>query len=303
VYDASTTPTTTVLVPSTGATLSGTSAVLDASASASAGVAKVEFALTGRSYSQSVIATATPTLFGYIALWDTTGVPNGPYTLQSLVTDADGQTANSPGIAIMLNNVPPSTTIVLPALDATMSGTSVVLDAAASPGATSVVFEMTNGGLLNTVIATATPTIWGWIALWDSTSVPNGNAGLDQFYILQSVASYPGGVSVRSPITYVLVDNPPPSTTVGVPSSGATVSGWQWLDASAAPGVTKVLYELNGGTLVNDVIATGTPTYVGWLGGFNSTTVPNGSYTLTGVASYAGGVTGTSPGVCITISN
>jgi len=46
-----------------------------------------------------------------------------------------------------------------------------------------------------------------------------------------------------------------------------------------------------------------TPTYVGWLAGFNSTSVPNGIYTLTSVASYAGGVRGTSLGVSITISN
>ncbi len=304
---AATALTTTVLVPSTGATLSGTSAVLDASASAPAGVAKVQFVLTGGSYNQTVIATATPTLYGYIALWDTTGPSNGSYTLQSLVTDAGGQTAYSPGIAITVNNVPPSTAIVIPPTVATVSGTRVVLDATASPGtalpaATSVVFHLF-GGIVDSVIATATPTIWGWIALWDSTSVPNGCAGNDQDYALQSVASFPGGVTVWSTPAFVSVINPLPSTTVGVPSNGATVTGGQWLDASASPGTTKVVYELNGGTLTNFVIATGTPTYVGWLGGFDSTTVPNGTYTLTSRLTYGPCGTWTSPGVSITISN
>jgi hypothetical protein len=307
VYDASTTPTTTVLVPSTGATLSGTSAVLDASASASAGVAKVEFVLTGGSYSQSVIGTATPTLYGYIALWDTTGPSNGPYTLQSLVTGADGQTAYSPGIAITVNNVPPSTAIVIPANPvALVTGTSVLLDATVSPGtyppATSVVFQIYIRGS-ERVIATATPTIWGWIAFWDSTSVPNGCQGADTDYALQSVAAFPGGATATSGALFVSVLNPLPSTTLGVPSNGATVTGGQWLDASASPGTTDVDFELTGGTLTNYVIATGTPTYFGWLGGFDSTTVPNGSYTLTSRLRYGPCGTWTSPGVSITISN
>jgi hypothetical protein len=34
-----------------------------------------------------------------------------------------------------------------------------------------------------------------------------------------------------------------------------------------------------------------------------NTTVPNGSHTLHGVASYGGGVSGTSPGVAMTVGN
>ena len=55
-------PTTSVLVPSSGATVSGTGVVLDASASA--GVTRVQFELTGGSLSDSVIATATVTQDG-----------------------------------------------------------------------------------------------------------------------------------------------------------------------------------------------------------------------------------------------
>ncbi len=52
-------PTTAVTVPSTGAVLSGTSATLDASASAGAGVSSVQFVLTGGSYNKTAIGTAT----------------------------------------------------------------------------------------------------------------------------------------------------------------------------------------------------------------------------------------------------
>ena len=53
----------------------------------------------------------------------------------------------------------------------------------------------------------------------------------------------------------------------------------------------------------DNVISGSTPTYYGWIGGWNTTSVPNGSYVLQSVASYAGGVTGTSAGIFITVNN
>jgi subtilase family serine protease len=99
-------PTTTVLVPSTGTALKGTSAVLDASASASYGVGikSVQFAISGGSYNETVIGTATLTIYGYLFIWNTTGVPDGTYTLQSLATDGAGNTAYSTGITIKVAN-------------------------------------------------------------------------------------------------------------------------------------------------------------------------------------------------------
>jgi hypothetical protein len=88
-----------------------------------------------------------------------------------------------------------------------------------------------------------------------------------------------------------------------LPANNTTVSGSKYLDASASSGVTGVTYELSGNGLSDDVVATGTPTLYGWLAGWNTTTVPNGTYTLDSVASYSGGVSGTSPPVTVTISN
>ena len=51
------------------------------------------------------------------------------------------------------------------------------------------------------------------------------------------------------------------------------------------------------------MIATATPTIYGWLAAWNTTTVPNGTYTLQSVASYQGGVSGTSPGITVIVSN
>ncbi len=192
----------------------------------------------------------------------------------------------------------PATAVVIPPNDTTMSG-STFFDASASPGVTSVVYELTGGSLNGAVVATATPTIYGWLASWNSTYVPNGT------YTLQSVATYPNGVSGTSPGITITVNNSPPTTFAAIPSNGAVQSGNEWLDAGASPGVTSVNYTLSGGpnNLAATVISGSTSTIYGWIGGWNTTTVPNGTYTLQSVASYAGGVTGTSAPTTITVSN
>jgi outer membrane protein assembly factor BamB len=97
---------------------------------------------------------------------------------------------------------------------------------------------------------------------------------------------------------------PPPTSFVTVPSNGATVSGIsQALDAGASSGVTSVQYELTGRTLNHSVIATAKAGIYGWTASWNTTTVPNGTYTLQSLASYGGEVSGTSPGITITVSN
>jgi hypothetical protein len=69
--------------------------------------------------------------------------------------------------------------------------------------------------------------------------------------------------------------------------------------------VTQVSYEVSGGpaNLSDDVIATATPTLFGWFATWNTTGVADGTYTLQSVASYGGGVSGTSSPVTITVSN
>jgi hypothetical protein len=75
------------------------------------------------------------------------------------------------------------------------------------------------------------------------------------------------------------------------------------LDATSTADVTAVSYELSGGTLTNQVIATGGATIYGWLAEWNTTSVPNGTYTLQSVGTVAGGGTVTSAPITITVSN
>ena len=95
-------PTTSVLVPSNGATLSGTAATLDASAS---NATSVEFWLFGGTYGLSghLVGTATPTIYGWFYSWDTTTVPNGSYALLSEAFGPGGS-AFSSHVSITVTN-------------------------------------------------------------------------------------------------------------------------------------------------------------------------------------------------------
>ena len=131
-------PSTAVVVPATGATVSSTQVVLDATASA--GVTQVKFELTGGTLNDWVIATATPTIYGWAALWNSTTVVSGTYTLQSVAT-AEGSSTTSTGISIMVENGAPTLSFVLPPLNGgTVSGTQVVFDAVGPAGVTGVSF-------------------------------------------------------------------------------------------------------------------------------------------------------------------
>lgn len=86
-------PTTAMLMPSNGATVSGASELLDASASRSAGIASVTSEVRGGTLSDRVVAMATPTIYGWLGQWNTTTISNGTYSLQSVATDRVLETA------------------------------------------------------------------------------------------------------------------------------------------------------------------------------------------------------------------
>ena len=91
---------TEVLRPANGAVLSGT-VVLDARASANT---HVQFTLTGHGYHDTVIATAHPTLVGWLGFWNTTNVPNGTYTLESSARSFENGVGVSRAVRVRVTN-------------------------------------------------------------------------------------------------------------------------------------------------------------------------------------------------------
>ncbi len=299
--------TTSVLLPSTGSWVSGTQVALEAAASDVVGVAKVEFHLTGGSLKNALVATATQGSEGWTASWNSTTVPDGTYTLQSVAYDAAGNEGTSPGVTVVVENTPPTPVVTVPANGSRETGT-VILGASvpANIGVTKVELHLTGGSLNSALIATVPAggtngglADWG-LADWDSTTVPDGT------YTLQAEAYDGAGLQAFSAGVTIIVENTPPPTSVVIPSSGASVSGSQvLLDAVALAnvGVDQVQFTLTGGSLNDALIATAAPTQYGWISFWNSTTVPNGTYTLESEATDGAGYEGVSTGVTVVVDN
>ncbi len=167
---------------------------------------------------------------------------------------------------------PPTTSILIPSNGATLSG-STYLDASAA-NATSVEFLLFGGtyGYNAPVLCTATLDDLRLAVRLEHQHGAQRDATPWCLWPPTRLALRAAGVSIT-------VANP--TTSVLIPSNGATLSGSTYLDASAS-NATSVEFLLFGGTYGYNapVLCTATSTIYGWLCGWNTTTVPNGSYTL-----------------------
>ena len=86
------------------------------------------------------------------------------------------------------------------------------------------------------LVCTTTPTYYGWLCSWNTTTVPNGSYGL------VSEASGPGGTAFWG--VGITVSNTPLATQLFLPQNGSDISGNVVFDASAqgadiSPGCTS----------------------------------------------------------------
>jgi hypothetical protein len=271
----------------------------------------VQFEVTGisNSLSNDVVATAGPTVYGFVASWNTTNVPDGTYWFYSATCNTAGNCSDSLPIIITVDN--PTTSVLVPTNNANFDGVEYFDAGASDPLSviSTVQFEVSGNGLSNPVVVPAVPTIFGYIGEWNTSGIASGT------YTLQSQACNTAGICATSTPISINIDADVTSA-VDVPSTNpATVSGTQQIlsatasDTDEAPGGTEkaginsLQFEITGGSLSNAVTVTAVPYLFGWLAEWNTTSVPDGTYTLESVATDTKGVTGASPGVTVTVNN
>jgi M6 family metalloprotease-like protein len=220
------------------------------------------------------------------------------WTCQSGCTATRGLYVDNIGVIISqqasgpADTTAPTTSITSPSEGATVSGTTTVSATASDDtGVTRVEFYV-NGSLA------ASDTSAPYSFSWDTTAVANGT------YALTSKAfdgagnnSTSAAVSVNVS-NAVFVDTTAPSTSITAPAAGSTVSGTTSVTASASDdtGVTKVEFYVNGTLAATD---TSSPYSFSW----NTTTVANGSHTLSSKAYDGAGNVGSSASVSVNVSN
>jgi hypothetical protein len=95
-------PLTTLVLPATGATVSGRPG-LDAKP-IGAGVVAVDFLATGGTMHDAKIAGGSATPIGWLGTWDSRTMANGTYSLVSVSYDAQGRSGRSSSVVVTVKN-------------------------------------------------------------------------------------------------------------------------------------------------------------------------------------------------------
>jgi hypothetical protein len=275
-------PEVLISYPANNASVSGTVSV-NASASDNVGVTKVEFYVNGT-------LQATDTSTPYLYSWNTSSLTAGSYTLMAKAYDAAGNIGKTTNVSVTIvyDTVSPTVSITAPANNATVSGnTSVTANANDNVGVSKVEFYE-DGALLSAT------NVAPYIYNWNSTTVTDGTHTL---YAKAYDASGYIGLSSNVTVT-VRNDITVPTVSISSPSNSAVVSGTVSVNAAASDNVAvaKVEFYLNGALQATD---TSSPYSFSW----NTTSVANGSYTLSTKAYDAAGNIGSSANVSVTVNN
>ncbi len=207
-------------------------------------------------------------------------------SMYSVIVKPDGGTT--------ADTTPPTVTLTAPTAGTISRTVTVSASASDNVGVTGVQFRLQGANL------GAEDTTNPFSTSWNTTTVPNGS------YTLTAIARDAAGNTKTSASLTVTVSNTstppadttPPTVTLTAPTAG-TISGTVTVSASASDnvGVAGVQFRLQGANLGAE--DTSSPYSTSW----NTTTVPNGSYTLTAIARDAAGNIKTSASVTVTVSN
>jgi hypothetical protein len=234
--------------------------------------------------------------------WNTTTIGNAAHTLTATVTDSAGQSGTATRTLTVANTTapppPPPPTgslqvfVTQPANAATVSGTNWAVLWVSGASGTANAFTLNVG--TQTVGSTTTSSTGPVSIPWNTASVADGPQTLSA--TVQDATGKTGTASIAVTVKNGTTTTVPPLTLAfSSPAAGATVSGTVNVALAAAGGSgTGYTY-----TLAVDAAAAATVTSpLAW----NTTTLANGSHTLTATVKDSAGRTATATRT-VTVSN
>lgn len=270
-------PTVTLDAPRPKAIISSATE-LAATASDDTVVARVEF------YVDDVLVGAD-SVAPYAILWNADSLKDGAHVIKARAYDGSGNFQDSAGVTVTVTDlVPPTVTVLSPTPGAVIGGSvTVAADASDNRGVASVSL-FASDALLATVGSEPYQTTWNTLAVADGP-----------YNLTASAVDAQGNPATSAPVT-VTVDNTAPAVAITAPGSGVTVSGPLLVSASAtdANGIALI------GVYAGDVLlgsCAASPCEVWW----NTSTGPNGNYTLVAKATDLAGNVGASLPVAIRV--
>jgi glucose/arabinose dehydrogenase len=280
-----TNPTVSITAPAAG-NVSGTINVT-ANASDNIGVTGVQFLLNGANLGAEVITTP------WSVSWNTLTVANGTYTLTARARDASGNSTTSPGVIVTVNNdiQLPTVNITAPAAGTVAGTININADANDNVGVVGVQFLL-NGANLGTEDLAAPYSI-----SWNTTTIADGS-----YTLTARARDAAGNTATSAGIVVNVLNHPPdieaPTINITSPAAGEVIGTISiTADANDNVGVVGVQFLLNSNPLGSEDITA--PYLVSW----NTTTVANGTYTLTARARDAAGNSTTSTDVIVNVNN
>jgi hypothetical protein len=277
VYADTAPPEAALTSPAQGVFLRGT-VVLQATASDTVGVAKVEFYV-----GQTLVGTdsASP----YAVSWSTSDVADGAQTLTVKAFDKAGNVRTSAEVGVTVDNTAPATAFNVPAQGAHLRG-AVPVSATASDTFGVERVEFHAGTTLLGTDTTAPHEV-----SWDTQGMADGAQTL-------TVKAFDKAGNVGTSEVGVVVDNTAPTTDLSAPAQNARVRGTVPVSATSSDtvGVERVEFYANSTLLGMDTTA---PYAVSW----DTTAWANGGVTLTTRAYDTAGNVTVSAGRAITVDN
>ncbi len=298
---AGTSPSVSITAPQINATVGGTSVTVSADAEDNVGVVGVQFKVNGNNIG------AEDTTSPFSVIWNSTTVPDGPYTITATARDADGNTRTSAGVNVSVNNTSLSPDLVV--TDITYANgvfTSTVKNQGTAPtpsGAVSVAYLVNDewkawGGIGGAIAPGQSVTIG---TSEDPYVIPSGNYSMtahvnDRRNITE--LDYSNNI-LSKPVTGGLTDVVAPTVTITAPNNGVQVSGTNVIISANATdnvGVSGVQFSVSGAyPIAEDTVA---PYSIVW----DSTTVSDGPHTITAIARDAAG-NSTTVAINVTVAN